>query len=408
MCEDLRCYLMRKMAIRKKKLESYSGQLAPVQQKKLEEFVKPKANKWRAIWAGDNDRVLFEVHRGASKVGVNLQQRTCTCNVWQLTGMPCCHAVAAMYKIGLKPEEHVHKWLTMQSIRATYMHCIKPVNSEEYWTPCDAPRMEPPNIKRPAHRPKMKRKVDPVEPEMHATKAKKTFEVTCSKCGQLGHYYKTCKNDPKDPNWQPLTKKERRAGKGKGLQIVPFDTNQNRVQDVGTNVNLNNPSVQPPPPMDPQTKAKKYKKKLPKTMHNKGTSGQQEQGEEIPLSQNAPQADEVAGEAMNLNQPPPQSCSTPNLSYAQRRKHPVVRPPTAPISAPPSFGQPTPPSVQAASGLRPCVPTGQAVNPRTTTANVLFQQSAPSAETMAAASSGTAARLFKFIPTPGFIPPRKT
>ncbi|RYR23655.1 hypothetical protein Ahy_B03g068849 [Arachis hypogaea] len=48
--------------------------------------------------------------------------------------MPCCHAVVAMYKIGLKPEDHVHKWLTMQSIKATYMHCIKPVNSEEYWT----------------------------------------------------------------------------------------------------------------------------------------------------------------------------------------------------------------------------------------------------------------------------------
>ncbi|KAL4320502.1 hypothetical protein AHAS_Ahas14G0016900 [Arachis hypogaea] len=85
--------------------------------------------------------------------------------------------------------------------------------------------------------------------------------------------------------------------------------------------------------MDPLTKAKKNKKKLPKTMHKKGNYDQQEQGEEIPLSQNAPQADE-------------------------RRKHLVVRPPTAPISAPPSFGQPTPPSVQAASGLRPCVPTG--------------------------------------------------
>ncbi|XP_072076747.1 uncharacterized protein [Arachis hypogaea] len=114
------------------------------------------------------------------------------------------------------------------------------------------------------------------------------------------------------------------------------------------------------------------KKKLPKTMHKKGNSDQQEQGKEIPISQNAPQADEVARDAMNLNQPPPQPCSTPNLSYAQRKKHPIVRPPTAPISAPPSFGQPTPQSVQAASGLRPYVPTGQAVNPRTTTANVPF------------------------------------
>ncbi|XP_072069282.1 uncharacterized protein [Arachis hypogaea] len=196
MCEDLRCYLMRKMTTHKKNLENHSGHLAPVQQKKLDEFVKPKANKWRAIWARDNDRVLFEVHRGTSKVGVNLQQRICTCNVWNLL-------------------------------------------------------------------------------------------------------------------------------------------------DGGSNVNLNNDNVQPAPPMDPL-----------------------------------------------------------------RREHLIVRPPTAPISVPPSFGLSTPPPVQAALGLRPYVPTEQNVNPRTTTTNVPFQQSVISAETMAAASSGTATRLFKFIPTPGFRPPR--
>ncbi|KAL4394800.1 hypothetical protein AHAS_Ahas02G0188200 [Arachis hypogaea] len=61
-------------------------------------------------------------------------------------------------------------------------------------------------------------------------------------------------------------------------------------------------------------------------MYKKGNSDQQEHGEEILLSQNAPQADEVARETMNLNQPPPQPCSTPNLSHAQRKKHHVVRP----------------------------------------------------------------------------------
>ncbi|RYQ85537.1 uncharacterized protein [Arachis hypogaea] len=177
MCKDLRCYLMRKMATHKRKLEACSGLLAPVQQKKLDKFIKPSANKWRAIWARDNDRVLFEVYRENHKVGVNLHQRTCTCNVWQLTGMPCRHAVAAMYKIRLKPEEFVHKWLTMQSIRDTYKHCIKPVNSEEYWIPSTAVPCDPPPIKRPTCCPKMKRKFDPVEKEMHLNKAKKTFEV---------------------------------------------------------------------------------------------------------------------------------------------------------------------------------------------------------------------------------------
>ncbi|XP_025678958.1 uncharacterized protein [Arachis hypogaea] len=260
-----------------------------VEYQKLDEIIKPSANKWRAIWAGDSNKVLFEVHRGNHKVGVNLQQRTCTCNVWQLTGMPCRHAVVAMYKIGLKPEDFVHKWLTMESIRATYKHCINSVNSEEYWIPSTAVPCDPPPIKRPAHRPKMKRKVDPVEKEMHPNKAKKTFEVTCSKCGETGHYYKTCKNQAKDPNWTPMTKKERRAAK---LQIVV------------TNV----------------------------------------------PSQNTPQG---------------------------------VRP-----SAPPMENQ----FAQSPMGIRPSFPP---------TPNSI------STETMQAASSVTASRLFKFIPTPGFIPPRK-
>ncbi|KAL4301438.1 hypothetical protein AHAS_Ahas17G0300900 [Arachis hypogaea] len=84
----------------------------------------------RAIWAGDSERVIFEVHSQNHKVGVNLHKRTCTCNIWQLAGMPCRHAIAALAKMGLKAEDFVHKWLTMEAIRATYSHCIKPVNSE--------------------------------------------------------------------------------------------------------------------------------------------------------------------------------------------------------------------------------------------------------------------------------------
>lgn len=37
--------------------------------------------------------------------------------------MSCMYAVAAMYKIGLKPEDFLHQWLTMDDIRSTYK-CI--------------------------------------------------------------------------------------------------------------------------------------------------------------------------------------------------------------------------------------------------------------------------------------------
>ncbi|XP_016164110.1 uncharacterized protein LOC107606574 [Arachis ipaensis] len=117
-CEELRCYIMRKMAMHKKKLESHIGPLAPVQHKRLNDFIKSKSHRWRAIWASDSRRILFEVHCQNHKVAVNLQERTYTCNVWQLTGMPCRHTVAIMAKIGLKVEDIVHKWLTIDAIRA--------------------------------------------------------------------------------------------------------------------------------------------------------------------------------------------------------------------------------------------------------------------------------------------------
>ncbi|RYR77374.1 hypothetical protein Ahy_A01g001803 [Arachis hypogaea] len=90
--------------------------------------------------------------------------------------MPCKHAVVAMSKMGLRPEDFVHKWLTMEVVRATYSHCIKPVNSEEYWVQSNAPNTLPPPIKRAAHRPKMKRRSDPVKKEMNPNKYRKTFQ----------------------------------------------------------------------------------------------------------------------------------------------------------------------------------------------------------------------------------------
>ncbi|XP_072054434.1 uncharacterized protein [Arachis hypogaea] len=164
MCEGLRCYIMRKMAMHKK-LEAHIGSLAPVQHQKLDQFIKPKSHKWRTIWAGDSERVLFEVRFQNHKVGVNLHKRTCTCNVWQLTGMSGRHAVAALAKMDSKGEDFVHKWLTMEAIRTTYSHCIKPANNEENWIPTNASRPLPPSIKRAAHRPKIKRRANPVERE---------------------------------------------------------------------------------------------------------------------------------------------------------------------------------------------------------------------------------------------------
>ncbi|XP_020969229.1 uncharacterized protein LOC107621161 isoform X4 [Arachis ipaensis] len=96
-----------------------------------------------------------------------------------------------------------------------------------------------------------------------------------------------------------MTKKERRPAK---LHIViTNDTSQNTPQDrpqEGTNVT--------PLQIDPLEKAKKNKKKQPKTIGRSNPSLTQDHVDEIPLSQTTPQADEPASETINLNQRPPQ------------------------------------------------------------------------------------------------------
>ncbi|MED6227601.1 hypothetical protein PIB30_115314, partial [Stylosanthes scabra] len=82
------------------------------------------------------------------------------------------------------------------------------MTSEEFWYPTDAPRPTAPRIVRPPGRPKKKRTkaARPPPPAAHGDKVRRTFQVTCSKCGEKGHYYKTCKGAPRNNNWQPKKK----------------------------------------------------------------------------------------------------------------------------------------------------------------------------------------------------------
>ncbi|RYQ97740.1 hypothetical protein Ahy_B08g093822 [Arachis hypogaea] len=100
--------------------------------------------------------------------------------------IPCVHAIAAIGRRGDRPEGYVHQWLKMDVFRAIYAHSISPINISSV----------PPKIKRPIGRPVKRRRPDAVEDGPDGTKAKKTFRVTYSKCGEIGHNSKTCKGAP--------------------------------------------------------------------------------------------------------------------------------------------------------------------------------------------------------------------
>ncbi|MED6105884.1 hypothetical protein PIB30_000012 [Stylosanthes scabra] len=82
--------------------------------------------------------------------------------------------------------------------------------SEEYWTTTKYLKTDPPVIKQPIGRPKVHaRKRDLAEVLIEGNELKKTFRVTCSKCGEKGHNYKTCKGAPANNNPRHTARKKK-------------------------------------------------------------------------------------------------------------------------------------------------------------------------------------------------------
>nr|GLL46201.1 uncharacterized protein LOC109174707 [Ipomoea trifida] len=128
---------------------------------------------------------------------VDLINKQCSCRRWDLTGIPCSHAIAAIRKQRESPEDYVHHCYTVESYLKAYEPAIQPILSSELWPKTNLPDPLPPKYKAQPGRPKKKRKINPIEESKKDStklKARKIGEVKrCNVCGLKGHNKITCK-----------------------------------------------------------------------------------------------------------------------------------------------------------------------------------------------------------------------
>ncbi|KAF7837633.1 Protein FAR1-RELATED SEQUENCE 4 [Senna tora] len=128
----------------------------------------------------------FEV-RGDSVEIVDVDRWDCSCKRWQMTGLPCCHAIAVFECLGRSPYDYCSRYFSVESYRLTYAESIHPVPNVDRPVQCESTlvvAVTPPPTKRPPGRPKMKQ-AESVEIIKR--------QLQCSKCKGLGHNKKTCK-----------------------------------------------------------------------------------------------------------------------------------------------------------------------------------------------------------------------
>ncbi|KAK1399414.1 hypothetical protein POM88_009277 [Heracleum sosnowskyi] len=99
-----------------------------------------------------------------------MNQKICSCRMWQLSGIPCPHAVSAIYHIHGNPDTFVDKVYFKDTCKATYENYLQPMRGRKSWPKSKmAPVLPPLNRRMPGRPKKARRKEFDEEQQRSAT-----------------------------------------------------------------------------------------------------------------------------------------------------------------------------------------------------------------------------------------------
>ncbi|KAF6142933.1 hypothetical protein GIB67_003889 [Kingdonia uniflora] len=129
-----------------------------------------------------------DLRRYGKKWKVNLEERTCDCNEWRVTGLPCVHAYCVISHMRLNWVGYCSEYHMVSSYVKTFSGSVLAISDPSLWDKTVNIEVLPPPLEREAGRPrKVRRKGD----DEGGSQQKR-----CHKCGHLGHNLKTCKGPP--------------------------------------------------------------------------------------------------------------------------------------------------------------------------------------------------------------------
>ncbi|KAL5779074.1 hypothetical protein ACOSQ2_009811 [Xanthoceras sorbifolium] len=185
MLECLRRKMMKRMHLRLERASKWESVIPPKIRKKIADR-QDEARFVTVLCASVNE---FEVKDGSRYFIVKLDKNSCDCGLWEVSGIPCKHALAVIIGKRLHVEDYVDQYLTRDAYVRTYSHVIHPIPSEDQWPESTEGVVMPPQKRRLPGRPKKSRKRAADEPQ----KQKRSSSGKCSKCGEYGHNVRTCK-----------------------------------------------------------------------------------------------------------------------------------------------------------------------------------------------------------------------
>ncbi|GJS21174.1 putative RNA-directed DNA polymerase, eukaryota, reverse transcriptase zinc-binding domain protein [Tanacetum coccineum] len=200
--EFVREYLMKRIVNVKKVISKSPGPLTPAATK-LFEAIKHKATFYTVLW---NGRIKYQVSGPyEDQCVVDIKEKNCSCRKWELTGMPCKHAVSVINEITITnadvrvPESWVYSSYWVSTWAKQYSYTINPMNGRNLWSKHPSPyTIIPPKIHPQIGRPPKSRKksageISSQKMSVNGKLSRVGKSVTCGKCGMKGHNRTSCK-----------------------------------------------------------------------------------------------------------------------------------------------------------------------------------------------------------------------
>ncbi|KAK9209718.1 hypothetical protein WN944_002086 [Citrus x changshan-huyou] len=200
MLEEIRRKIMILIHKRHELVNTWQDELPPlVRRRVMEARVESRA---LSVIFGHNKS--FEVMENVSKrCVVDLGSKHCDCGEWDISGLPCKHAMCCIDAMRYNVNEYVHSLLKKSAFMKTYQHQLYPMPDESRWPLLPHDNLLPPTITRAAGRPQTKRRRENGERQPF----KRSTSVRCSNCDEWGHNVRSCKSITKVGKNKKLVKK---------------------------------------------------------------------------------------------------------------------------------------------------------------------------------------------------------
>jgi len=136
---------------------------------------------------------IFDKNDKPWRYPVDLEARTCSCRKWQITGLPCIHALFFITSLSGPAgniQQYVHEYYSVARFKTTYAHTLPALEGKQQWDRVDPGfKLCAPVLKRAAGRPRKSRFRRRSEGAGVGARMRK-----CKRCGGSGHFGNKCDN----------------------------------------------------------------------------------------------------------------------------------------------------------------------------------------------------------------------